>query len=344
MNFDLEDSVKNRDAEFELAQAMFLYKNYVEGYKREIHKMKNHPEFKRDDTYHSIKSKHHITYKYIVSDNGDTELYSSDGNRAYEFLIEFDKEEASYGIYYGCRGLVKGGDQKEQNAIFAQEWDELKYDITEVLNNTFQEKDFSKRFRMTNNANNKTYWPFWIMLYDDEDVVDVAALAVKLIFNIYKRYIKEGQVSAAQAKAKKYVTKTSFTQKDYEEVLKTIKKKDRFELFIRNAVACGYLERDERYDVCYRFVNVNNVIAAFIFRELSENLGEIKSKSGIKTNELKSTIPWKLYKPIFLTESSGSIDSLKASLTQSEGSGPGDNAKQAKLIFEEIMAYKEGRQ
>ena len=54
MNFDLEDSVQNRDAEFEQAQAMFLYKNYVEGYKREIHKMKNHPEFKRDDTYHSI--------------------------------------------------------------------------------------------------------------------------------------------------------------------------------------------------------------------------------------------------------------------------------------------------
>ena len=117
-----------------------------------------------------------------------------------------------------------------------------------------------------------------------------------------------------------------------------------FEHFIKNAVACGYLERDERYDVCYRFVNLSNVIAAFIFRELSENLGEIKSKSGIKTNELKSTIPWKLYKPIFLTESSGSIDSLKASLTQSEGSGPGDNAEKAKLIFKEIMTYKEGRQ
>lgn len=59
MNFDLEDSVQNRDTEFELAQAQFLYNDYVEGYKREIHKMKIHPHFKRDDTYHSIKSRHH---------------------------------------------------------------------------------------------------------------------------------------------------------------------------------------------------------------------------------------------------------------------------------------------
>lgn len=322
-----------------------LYDKYVERYKQEIHKMREHRDFKRDDTYHSNKSEDHIKYKYIVNDNGDTELYSSDGNRAYEFLIEFDNKEPSYGIYYGCIGLVKGGDQHEQYAIFAREWEVLKDEITEVLNNTFHYKDFSKRFRMTNNTNDKTYWPFWIMLYDDEDVFDVAALAVKLIHNVYKRYLRGGQVLTGHTKEKKYETKTSFTQKDYDSVLKKIEKKELFVSFIKNAVACGYLERDERYDVCYRFVNVSNVIAAFILQELSAYLVVLKSKSANKEKDVKDTIPWKLYKPIFLTESSGSIDSLKASLSQSKGaSGSEAHTQKAKLIFEEIMNYKGGRQ
>lgn len=338
MNFDIEDSVQNRNTEFELAQAQFLYNNYVEGYKREIHKMRTHPDFKRDDTYHSIKSKHHIMYKYIVNDNGDTELYSPDGNRAYEFLIEFDKEEASYGIYYGCRGLVKGGDQQEQNAIFAKEWDDLKFEITEVLNNTFQEKDFSKRFRMTDNANNKTYWPFWIMLYDDEDVIDVAALAVKLIFNIYKRYLRGEQVLTRIPKFKTVTTETNFTQKDFDEVLKKIQNPELFLRFIENAIECGYLVKDDRYEVCYRFLNIDDGTAAWLLTVLSYEIGEAKPQQKDDTINKDYKIPWAKYVKIFMTSNSNTANNLKQSKNQANA----DLKNNAIAIFEEIMTCCKG--
>ena len=341
MNLDLEYSVQNRDVDFETREAIFLYKNYLRGYKREIHKLADHPDYKRDDSYHSIPSKHHIMYKYKVDDQEHTELYSTDGNRAYEFLIELDKDQASYGIYYGCRGLVKGGCQKEQNEIFMKEWDEMKYEISEVLNNTFPDKDFTKRFRMTDNTNNKTYWPFWIMLYDDEDVVEVAALAVKLICNVYKRYLNGEKMSKVPQKPKTLTTKTSFTLRDYMNTLKVLKNKDRFELFLKNAVACGYLARDDRYEVCYRFVNVKNVTAAYLFEELSLELGESKPVSGDPAKELTSKdtkIPWSKYTPIFLTENSRSIETLKQSRNQADHYDKG-YAESAKAIFNEIMNF-----
>lgn len=338
MNFDIDDSIQNRDIAFEQSEAMFLYKDYLSGYKREIHKMKNHPEFKRDDTYHSIKSKHHIMYKYMVNAEGDTEIYSADGNRAYEFLIELDRDEASYGIYYGCRGLVKGGDQKEQNRIFSKEWDEIKYEITEVLNNTFHDKDFSKRFRMTDNANNKTFWPFWIMLYDDEDVVDVAALAVKLIFNVYKRYLDGIRCTVEAPKPKDVKTKTNYTKQDFNEALKSFKNKDLFMQFIDNAIACGYIAKDTRYDVCYKFVDIDDGTAAFILRELSFAIGEIKRQSqdgGPREITQDSKIPWTKYEKIFMTSNSRTIKNLRQSKNQANA----DVEDNAIAIFKEIMNY-----
>lgn len=339
MNLHLEGSVQNRDVEFETNEAISLYEKFLEGYIDEIGKLANHPDYKNDDSYHSRPSERHIMYKYKVNDQGHTELYSKDRSRAYEFLIELDKEQASYGIYYGCKGLVKGGCQKEQNEIFMKEWDEMKYEISEVLNNTFPDKDFTKRFRVTNNAENMTYWPFWIKLGDDEDVIEVAALAVKLICNVYKRYLNGEKMSKVPQKPKTLTTKTSFTLRDYMNTLKVLKNKDRFELFLKNAVACGYLVRDDRYEVCYRFVNVKNVTAAYLFKELSLELGEIKPVSGDPAKELTSKytkIPWRKYAPIFLTEHSGSIETLKQSMNQAEQFDKGD-AEKANAIFDEIM-------
>ena len=336
MNFDIEGSIENRDLEFEQAEAAFLYKDFLEGYKQEIHKMAGHSEFKRDDTYHSIKSEHHIMYKFCVNEDGDTELYSNDGNRAYEFLIELDVEQASYGIYYGCRGLVKGGDQKEQNRIFAEEWEELKYEITEVLNNTFQDKDFSKRFRMTDNANNKTYWPFWIMLYDDESVMDVAALAVKLICNVYRRYLNGGTVSTKPPKSKTVTIETNFTEKDFNSVLKKLKNIKLFLQFIENAVKCGYLVKDDRYEFCYRFMNMDDGTAAYVLRELSYMIGEtkptLKGEQSVENKDYK--IPWSKYVKIFMTSNSNTISNLKQSKNQANQ----DAEDKGVDIFKKIMS------
>lgn len=53
-------------------------------------------------SFHGIGAPNHLMYKI------DT-LYSQDGHRAFEFLIEYDVYEPSVGIYYGCKGLTLEG-------------------------------------------------------------------------------------------------------------------------------------------------------------------------------------------------------------------------------------------
>lgn len=191
MDIDIFESIEERDIDLEMKIGNRLYEQYVDRYVKEIHRLKNIKDFVRDDRVHNINTKYHIMYKLKVGDNGETFIKSKDGKRAYEFLIEFDTKDPEYGIYYGCRALVIDGNQEEEINKLQKEWINIRKELTEVLNNTFINKDFTHRFRMTNNVNNKTFWPFWIALYDDEDITDVAILALKIIYKVYKNAINK---------------------------------------------------------------------------------------------------------------------------------------------------------
>ena len=52
---------------------------------------------KRMLLFNGNKAPHHMMYKLGT-------LYSKDGCRGYEFLIEYDVYEPVVGIYYGCKG------------------------------------------------------------------------------------------------------------------------------------------------------------------------------------------------------------------------------------------------
>lgn len=188
--FEQDESIPDRDWDFEKEQNRVLYQDYVDRYIAEIERIGDDEAFIIDNSFNGVKANHHIMYKCIVNEkSGETLLMTSDGCIGYEFLVEFDKLDPAYGIYYGCRGHIKAGDQKSGIKRIEDDWENLKVEVTAVLNNTFVDKDFSKRFQPTNNANNKTYWPFWISLGADENVIEVAARATKLICNIYKKYI-----------------------------------------------------------------------------------------------------------------------------------------------------------
>lgn len=110
-------------------------------------------------SFHGIDAPNHLMYKI------DT-LYSQDGHRAYEFLIEYDIFEPTVGIYYGCKGLtLEGYSHDKEIEVFNNEWNKIKGQVCTILNNTFPGKNFSKRIKCTDNANDNTYWPFWITLY-----------------------------------------------------------------------------------------------------------------------------------------------------------------------------------
>ena len=142
------------------------------------------PLFRRDDSYHGIQANHHTMYKL-------RDLTNKDNNIVYEFLIEFDRNNPSLGIYYGCKALIKKGDNLEQQISLQNEWNDIiKDEVKDKLNNLFPDKKFDNRFKPTDNANDNTFWPFWISLHEDENIVEVAVRAMIVIRNEYKRFLE----------------------------------------------------------------------------------------------------------------------------------------------------------
>lgn len=231
-----------------------LYNNYVNSYVDQLTNAMTgnttiQKYFKRDDTVNGIPHPEHIMYKLIVNpqhsnnpiksqnayqlkpyDNPDTEI-STDPHRRYEFVIEFDKGTPGYGIYYGCRGLIRDAKNKEDSIEQAkrmyEEWASIEDTVTTVLNNTFPKKDFTKSYRHTNNDNNYTFWPFWIALGDNEDICDIAARATAIICKCYQTLLldidnpTEFLIEIVDNGEKGY-KKTCFTQDSYIRVLNTI--------------------------------------------------------------------------------------------------------------------------
>lgn len=165
-----------------------------EFYKKKMRLLDEVEDFKADASFHGNKAPHHMMYKLET-------LYSKDGCRGYEFLIEYDVYEPVVGIYYGCKGLILDENDKDGMAMFNEEWEDIRYYVTAVLENTFPGKFFTHRFKPTNNANNHTYWPFWITLHEDEDIVEVGARAVRLIRSVYEGYLENEDVEALRKRS-----------------------------------------------------------------------------------------------------------------------------------------------
>lgn len=82
--------------------------------------------------------------------------------------------------------------------------------------NTFPGKSFTHHFEPTNNANNHTYWSFWITLHKDEDIVEVGTRAVRLIKSVYERCFKNKILKQSQKFQQKekirFPTNVNFTK------------------------------------------------------------------------------------------------------------------------------------
>lgn len=123
-------------------------------------------------------------------------LRSIDGNRDYEFLIEFDTYNPSQGIYFGCKSLTLSSRRHSSNIRKAMEdWEAIRPHAVRRLNNTFPGVDFSLRFKDTDNANDNTFWPFWISVHDDEDLKGFIWKALTIIADCYSDFI-EGRLDS----------------------------------------------------------------------------------------------------------------------------------------------------
>ena len=321
---EIIESIPDRDFGFEMPKTKELYDKYVSRLVKKIEKLKNEKDFVSDNSFNGVKASHHIMYKCKVNDKGETLLLTPDGHIGYEFLVEFDLVDTGYGIYYGCRGHIKEGDQKEGIERIETYWEMIKGEVCAVLNNTFVEKDFLNRFQKTNNANNKTFWPFWIALGADEDIIKVAARATKLIRNVYKKYIKciDGDErqhrSMDDVKEKTILLRTNYTEEAYEDILAKIREKNGaeksklFHTFIMKMEKEGIIKEDDRYERCWRFEKLRNVEVHCLIRIACEEMGlvVVKNRMNNGDRDIKS-YPWEYFTPVFLSIHDENFNSIR---------------------------------
>lgn len=265
LSFEEKEKIKKRNKDYweeKTKEASQVYINKMgmlaAGIRKKEELLK---EFYRDDSYLGNPAPHHIIYKL------GKPLISKDGKRAYEFLIEYDIYEPSTGIYYGCKGLTIEGDHDNNIQKFYEEWDKISSTVDVVLSNIFPDKQFGLRFKKTNNANNNTYWPFWITLYEEEDIVGVAARALNVIKDVYKdnadiekdknadlpvlgaKVAKSGMIDKEKifADANEYKTETAFTLEAYNEFTEKLKGKITVEEFIERLKEQKMVGDEEKY-------------------------------------------------------------------------------------------------
>ena len=333
-HLDKDGSVVGRDLNKETQLYKKLYKRYVDHFINEMERLESEPDFVRDDSYNGVYATHHIMYKLRCDDSGRTCLLSADGHRAYEFLIEFDVKDAAYGIYYGCRALILDGDQEKEIDVLTSEWNAIREEVRFVLNSTFENINFMpERFQPTNNANNKTYWTFWITLYPEEDILKVGALAVKLIKGVYENFLTTGSPGVYNARAKATIDtgKTRYTKDAYLGVLHDIKtpgKRKIFEQFLSRGVETGLLEKDNRFELCWKVKDssMSNDLFSFVIAESCSQMGFIKGE-----NTQNEQIPWALFIPIMLSPSGGPLDDLRKSYRRFKSDDP--KLQEAKLDY-----------
>lgn len=191
----------------------------------------------------------HIIYRYRPE--GKDKPFVKDGVM-YDFLIEYHRGKPSEGIYYGCKAEIipnnnydSKADERDMEShaeelrelwpnIFLKGYEKcnsLQRELTEILNNTFQWKNFFKCYKPTDNIREQRYWLFWVTLCDDEDINDVGAVATKLMQQTFMRFFDgntseklslstdQGTPSKDIEKRSLHLQKSCFTNAAYQRLL-----------------------------------------------------------------------------------------------------------------------------
>ena len=256
-------------------QAEFVHE-FTQFYLDKMKKLTEAEGFVREDIKGDFN---YIIYRYRP-DGVEKPFRSVDG-RDYDFVIEYHRNKPSEGIYYGIKGEVCSGDLEEQCEKFRKEWpnifmkehknrnslSDLQKATTDILNDTFLWKDFLKCFKPTDNFNKKRYWLFWITLNDDEDVISVAALAVKLISKSFEEYLwkktvfvdRENEKHKGRGRPKKwdkkdiYMRIPYFSNEAYNKLCEAYYgKREKIEEWIEKLETNEIIRKENLYEKCYR--------------------------------------------------------------------------------------------
>lgn len=211
-----------------------------------------------DCTLRGKIQKTHLMYKIKPLDHPS-------GDARYEFLVEYDRMEPQVGIYFGCKCITSDeADHRRMIDLCVKEWQQLQPHICTVLNNSFPEKEFRHRFRITNNGQDKTFWPFWIGLYDDEDM-EFALTALRIMRKAYEQYFNGTLQPCRSLRPASYRhVAAAFTESTFSDLTSAFGKSfgrnheneaiELFDRFLLNASARGIFVLDSSYDLAWRYV------------------------------------------------------------------------------------------
>ena len=243
-------------------------------------------------------------------------LYSKDGHRMYEFLIEYHTKKPSEGIYYGCRGVtLPGYDHNEEIEQLRKEWEQVKGEVCTILNNTFPSKDFSHRFRITDNANDQTYWLFWISLYEDEDIHGVGLRATEIIRSVFARFLNGDSVESYPMPSKRLQDDVAFTNESYQQLLDKIEysgyasptenhahaesARAWFGEFLERACSQRFLIRSNLYEKAWQFLLPNADFSRMMVALFTcmDNYNITRKEGSFRV----SKVPWESICKVFLS-------------------------------------------
>ena len=344
-----------------------VLRNFIKNYEEKINKLdKFRNELKKtniiryDNENNPIRTENHIMYRVNLGtiQNPIYKICPNGKNYYYEFLIEFDKNNSGYGIYYGCRAIIDYNIECETNEFLTiinsidNEWRDysgISKDekispiyIKHILNKVFKNKKDYKdpSFIPTNNYSDNTYWPFWIKLHEEEDI-EIAALATKIIANFY--YIKNTGKKAFKnynflsiEKSKDKRTIYNYTLGIYDKILKELEKKkcdNVYKHFLQNSLKKNFIERNDFFEFGWQTNDISLDIKQKIGNCKNLNKSQLFACAVLYLNSLYPEIGWKDFDPII-------INPLKQDLNKYYKINICDDKKEVlnigKIIYDEI--------
>lgn len=323
----------------------------VNNFSKKINKLKTDKDFKLENKVRKHNMPTHIMYK-LLNEDGETYILGKSGIN-YEFLVETDREDFAYGIYYGCRCILNTDrDVVKQVRQCNKEWKYLKPQILAALNNTFADVDFSERTIPTDNVSRMTYWPFWIRLGENEDVKDVAAVATRIIRNVYREFLKQENDenyeksldSKPSHKESTPKVETRFTNKAYDSIIKELNSNkgnlwnenavNLFKKFLRILEKEGIIERHKIYEKAWKIKNWSNIDFAELIAEFSKKIRKIDSSK-------KDKITWQLFTPIIISADGKTLKDTRKQYSEKkskESDEPNNKEDEINAIINEVFS------
>ena len=251
-----------------------IQKELVDSLQERMNKLCNIACLTHDNCVHNTKRDFLEVYRLkeelILTYDNEWNFVERDGEqpdcsnfkRKYQFLIEFCTDNPTVGIYCGCRVQIN----------FKENLSDTIRDIQEEWNCKTGKKgafNMQKRFlqlldlrkippyykclERTDNANEYTYWPFWIRIHEGEDLNLYAVKVICILKDVYNmRFVSkayDSQVEPFSIKALQRLLGDNNHIKAFQEHMENMEKLSVFERNKKNECAWKYIHSKNPFHV-----------------------------------------------------------------------------------------------